>query len=296
MRQPKTPTVLITGSSGFLGRNLLKFTTKKLNLIAQYRHNPPVAYGNKVRFLKLDLATEQWKKLQTLKPQVIIHTAAMASIDECETQPELAHKINYLATCRLVDFAAQHKIRFIFISTDVVFDGNKGNYSEKEEPHAVNFYAQTKIAAEKYVLENHNNAVVVRPALFYGLCLNGRPSFTEIMLQHLYAGKQIYAFTDQYRTPILVTNLVSALWELIENNFSGYLHLGGPQKVSRLELGKILCDIFKLDENLLIPVKSQEVNLRARRPLDCSLNISLSQSLLKTQFVDCHTGLQLAYH
>jgi dTDP-4-dehydrorhamnose reductase len=295
MRQVKIPMVLITGSSGFLGRNLLKFTTKKLNLIAQYRNNPPVAYGDKVRFLKLDFAAEQWKKLQTLKPQVIIHTAAMASIDECETQPELAQRINYLATCRLVDFAAQHKIRFIFISSDAVFDGEKGNYSEEEEPHAVNFYAQTKIAAEKYVLENHPNAVVVRPALFYGLCLDGRPSFTEIMLQHLYAGKQIYAFTDQYRTPILVNNLVSALWELTENTFCGYLHLGGPQKVSRLDLGQILCDIFKLDESLLIPVKSQEVNLRARRPLDCSLNISLSQSLFKTQFVDCHTGLQMAY-
>jgi len=295
MRQVKTPTVLITGSSGFLGRNLLKFSTKKLHLIAQYRNNPPVAYGDKVLFLKLDFAAEQWKKLQTLKPQIIIHTAAMASIDECETQPELAQLVNYLATCRLVDFAVRRKIRFIFISSDAVFDGKKGNYSENEEPHAVNFYAQTKIAAEKYVLENLPNAVVVRPALFYGLCLNGRPSFTEIMLQHLYAGKQIYTFTDQYRTPILVNNLVSALWELTENTFCGLLHLGGPQKVSRLELGKILCDIFKLDENLLIPVKSQEVNLRATRPLDCSLNISLAQSLLKTQFVDCRTGMQLAY-
>jgi dTDP-4-dehydrorhamnose reductase len=293
MRQVKIPMVLITGSSGFLGRNLLKFTTKKLNLIAQYRNNPPVAYGDKVRFLKLDFAAEQWKKLQTLKPQVIIHTAAMASIDECETQPELAQRINYLATCRLVDFAAQHKIRFIFISSDAVFDGEKGNYSEEEEPHAVNFYAQTKIAAEKYVLENHPNAVVVRPALFYGLCLYGRPSFTEIMLQHLYAGKQIYAFTDQYRTPILVNNLVSALWELTENTFCGYLHLGGPQKVSRLDLGQILCDIFKLDESLLIPVKSQEVNLRAipvcRWPT-VSLKVSNFSKLLIT-----HVNLLAVY-
>lgn len=227
--------------------------------------------------------------------QVIIHTAAMASIDECEAQQKLAQQINYQATCRLVDIAAQRKIRFIFISSDVVFDGDKGSYSETDEPRAINFYAQTKIAAEKYIIENHPNAVIVRPGLFYGLALNGRPSFTEIMLQHLYAGKQIYVFIDQYRTPILVNNLVSALWELAENSYRGYLHLGGPQRVSRWDLGKLLCDIFKLDENLLIPVKSQEVKLLAKRPLDCSLDISLSRSLLKTQFVDCRSGLQLAY-
>ncbi|OGB63257.1 MAG: hypothetical protein A2Y94_09895 [Caldithrix sp. RBG_13_44_9] len=295
MPQAKTPTVLVTGSSGFLGRNLLKFSSKKYKLIAQYRYHQPAAYGDKIRFLKLDFLAEQWKKLQLLKPRVIIHTAAMASIDECETQPELAQRTNYSATCRLVDFAARRKIRFIFISSDVVFDGTKGNYSENEEPYPVNFYAQTKIAAEKYVMENLPDAVVVRPALFYGLALDGRPSFTETMLQHLYAGKQIYTFTDQYRTPILVNDLVSALWELVENSYCGYLHLGGPQKVSRLDLGKMLCAIFNLDENLLIPVKSREVNLQARRPLDCSLDISLARSLLKTRFVDCRTGLQLAY-
>lgn len=289
------PTVLITGSSGFLGRNLLKFSTKNFNLVAQYRNSPPAAYGENVQFLKLDFLKNNWGKLNNIKLQVIIHTAAMASIDECEAQQKSAHQINYQATCRLVDIAARRKIRFIFISSDVVFDGDKGNYSETDEPHAVNFYAQTKIAAEKYVIENHPNAVVVRPGLFYGLALNGRPSFTEIMLQHLYAGKQIYAFTDQYRTPILVNNLVSALWELAENSYCGYLHLAGPQRLSRWDLGKLLCEIFKLDENLLIPVKSQEVKLLAKRPQDCSLNISLSRSLLKTQFVDCRSGLQLAY-
>jgi len=295
MPQAKTSTVLVTGSSGFLGRNLLKFSSKKYDLIAQYRFHPPAAYGDKIRFLKLDFLADQWKKLQPLRPRVIIHAAAMASIDECETQPELAQQINFNATRLLVDFAARRKIRFIFISSDVVFDGEKGNYSEKDEPHPVNFYAKTKIAAEKYVMENLPNAVVVRPALFYGLALDGRPSFTETMLQQLYAGKQIYAFTDQYRTPILVNDLVSALWELAENSYCGYLHLGGPQKVSRLDLGKMLCEIFNLDENLLIPVKSREVSLQARRPLDCSLDISLARSLLKTQFVDCRTGLQLAY-
>jgi dTDP-4-dehydrorhamnose reductase len=104
MPQAKTSTVLVTGSSGFLGRNLLKFSSKKYDLIAQYRFHPPAAYGDKIRFLKLDFLADHWKKLQPFRPRVIIHTAAMASIDECETQPDLAQQTNFIATRHLVDF------------------------------------------------------------------------------------------------------------------------------------------------------------------------------------------------
>lgn len=288
--------VLITGGSGFLGRYLLKTAPDHYQVIAQYRSKPPNEYGRDVRFLYFDFFDDDWRALEGIRPDIIIHTAAMASIDECEVKPEIAYHFNFEVTRRLVDYAAEQNIKFIFISSDVVFDGQKGNYSETDDPNPLNVYAHSKVIAENYILENYPAAVVVRPSLFYGSALNGRPSFTETMLRSLHAGKQVFVFIDQFRTPILVNNLSHALWELAETDFRGILHLGGGSpKISRLEMGELLCEMFKLDQNLLVPMKSEQANLVANRPLDCSLDTSLSRSLLKTRFCDCRNGFSLAY-
>ena len=290
------PKILVTGSSGYLGRYLIKYAPAQgTSIIAQYRAKMPNDYGRDVQFLKLDFAEQDWSALEAFSPDVVIHTAAMASIDECEVKPEISNYINFEVTRRLVDFTASKNARFIFISSDVVFDGKKGNYSEKDKPIPQNVYARSKTEAEKYVLENHNNAVVVRPALFYGLALNGRPSFTETIMRNLYAGKQVFLFADQFRTPVAVNDLAAALWELIELDYTGILHLGGPQKVSRMEMGEMLCGLFKLDKSLLIPVKSDKAGLIAPRPLDCSLDTTLSQQLLQTRFAGCESGFSISY-
>ena len=220
----------------------------------------------------------------------------MASVDACEDQPQLAREINYDATCQLTNLSEKLKSRLIFISSDVVFDGIKGDYREEDQPRPMNIYAQMKRDSEKYILQNHRNAVIIRPALFYGVALGGRRSFTETMLAQLRAGKNITTFTDQYRTPIPVNDLARAIWEVVQHDYQGILHLGGTQKVNRYEVGIMLCDLFQLNKELLIPVKSAEVQLKTPRPLDCSLNIALAKSILKTQFSDCFTGLQIAFH
>ncbi len=289
------PKVLITGSSGFLGSYLLRFAPSRYHLVAQYRNNLPKVPAKTVEYLNLDLISADLEQLGKMGPDAIIHTAAMASIDQCESQMEEAMALNLHSTTRLADISAANNIRFIFLSSDVIFDGRKGHYSETDEPFPINVYARTKVDAEKEILRRHKNVVVVRPGIFYGRTLNTRPSYTEIMLNNLHDGKQVYAFSDQYRTPIYIKDLVNALWELVDHSFRGIIHIGGPQKLSRLELGKILCDIFSLDENLLVSVPSSEARLVAPRPLDCSLDSSLASSVLKTEISDCRTGLQWAY-
>lgn len=287
--------VLITGSSGFLGQHLIKFAPESLHLIAHYFRNPPHDFGRQMDLFPADFGETPWKKIQELHPDVIIHTAAMASIDACEEQKVLAREINYQATCQLARLSVAMESRLIFISSDVVFDGKKGNYKEDDPPCPLNVYAETKRDSEKFILQNHSNAVVIRPALFYGLALNGRRSFTEIMLTQLRAAKNVVTFTDQYRTPIFINDLVEAIWELVNHKYCGILHLGGPQKVNRYEMGLMLCEIFKLDKNLLNPAKSAGNQMKVPRPLDCSLDISRAESILQTGFVDCQSGLRKAY-
>ncbi len=289
--------VLVTGSSGFLGRYLIKFAPSIYQIIAQYRSQQPNDYGRDVTFPQKDfLAPDWWEFLDESRPDAIIHAAAMASIDECELKPEIARQVNFEATARLVDYAAANDVRFIFVSSDVIFDGQKGDYAETDMPNPLNAYSRTKVEAENYILSKKCDAVVVRPALFYGLTLNGRPSFTEVILRNLHAGKQVFLFPDQYRTPILVNNLADALWELVEFDFTGVLHLGGATRISRLEMGELLCQMFELDRHLLVPVTSEKAHLVAVRPLDCSLDISLARTLLKTPLADCPTGFRIAYH
>ena len=289
-------TTLLTGSSGFLGRYLLKYSPPDdQKIIAHYRTEPPAHYGRDVQFVQLDFLEDDWSALETLRPELIIHTAAMAAIDECEVKPEISHHINFEATRRLTDLAAERQARFIFISSDVVFDGSKGQYREDDLPNPQSVYANSKLQAENYVLEHLPDAVVLRPSVFYGLTLNGRPSFTQTMLRNLHEGKQVFLFTDQFRSPLLVNNLAEATWEIADMDFNGILHMGGPERMSRMEMGEVLCDLFKLDRSLLVPIQSAQANLIAPRPLDCSLNSSLAHQLLKTNLVDCRTGFSIAF-
>jgi dTDP-4-dehydrorhamnose reductase len=288
-------TVIITGSSGFLGRYLLKLSPSQSEIFAVYRRHKPENYGKNIHLIRQDLLSDRWINLDKLAADVIVHTAAMANIDDCETHPEVAQQMNFKITCRLVKYAAQNRARFIFVSSDVVFDGKRGDYKEHDKPNPLNVYARTKVEAENYVLSHHDKSVVVRPSIFYGRSLNGRPSFIETMLNNLRAGNQVTVFTDQYRTPLFVENLADALWELVNHRYCGILHIGGPEKLNRVEIGKILCRELNLDENLLELLPSQAANLIAKRPLDCALISNLAGSLLKTKFVDCRTGLRMSF-
>jgi dTDP-4-dehydrorhamnose reductase len=286
--------ILITGASGFLGRYLLKLSPNEARFLAQYLTHPVNSTSENIQAIKSDLSQPSFDKLSKFRPDVIIHTAALSSIDTCELNPERAWSINFEATRGLVDVAKQNHARFIFISTDTVFDGKRGNYSEQDIPDPINVYARTKFESEQCVL-NLDNAVVVRAALFYGKSLNGTPSFTQLMLEKLKAGEKVTVFTDQYRTPLPVEQLAKAIWELVNLDYRGVIHVGGRERISRSEMGVKLCQQFKLPLDLLIQVPYHQADQAALRPLDCSLDITLAQNMLETSFPDFREGLRSAF-
>jgi dTDP-4-dehydrorhamnose reductase len=287
--------ILITGASGFLGRYLLKHSPDEAQVLAQFfTHSVHSIYPN-IKTIRLDLLLPKLDQLMQFEPDVIVHTAAISSIDTCELNPDLAWSINFEATQKLSEIAKQNHARFIFLSTDTVFDGTHGNYSERDTPNPLNVYAQTKFESEKYIQEDLDNSVIVRPALFYGKSLNGSPSFTQIALEKLKAGEPVTVFTDQYRSPVPVAQLAQAIWKLVDMNFCGIIHVGGSERISRSEMGVKLCRQFGLPLDLLIKVPSIKSGQAAQRPLDCSLDISFSQSLFETTFPDFTEGLRLAF-
>ncbi len=291
----ETIRVLITGASGFLGRYLIRDAPPQARLFLQYRTHRPQTFEKKATLLPVDFSTTDWQWWDQVRPQVVIHTAALASLDDCERQPEFAKTMNLDATRRLAERAERSDARFLFTSTDIVFDGRKGHYREEDPPAPLNVYGRTKAEAEAYLLAHHSDTVVVRPALFYGKSLNGRRSFTEIMFQKLRQGEPVKLFTDEYRTPLLVNDLSRALWELAFHDYRGILHLGGSPRLSRYDLGVLLCEMFDFDRTLLVPTLSRQTRFVARRPLDVSLDSSRARRILRTPLHDCTDGLKLAF-
>ncbi len=289
--------VFITGASGFVGRHLLKSAPRNIHILAQYNRSPITKHLNHhIQALQQDLTTASLEAVRQFGPDVIVHVAAQSSIDECELNPEKARAINVEATRRLAELAKTLGARFIFTSSDVVFDGKQGNYAEHHPVNPINTYARTKIEAEAVIQETLENFVIIRPGLIYGRSLNGRPNFTEFMYKSLSSGKPVFLFTDQFRTPILVDTLVKIIWQLAQREDTGIFHVGGANRLSRFEMGQILCSLFNLPRNLIRGIPSSAGKQVAPRPLDTSLNSQKIQKLLGVQLPTFEEGIQLAFH
>lgn len=284
--------LLITGATGFLGGHLLSQACENWNVYASYRKNNQNLPG--INWIMLDL-NDLPQIEQTLKAQkldVLIHAAAIADLDKAESDRELTNRINILATQKIVDLCESSKTRLIFISTDMVFDGEQGHYTENDTVNPLNYYGISKQTAENYIRQFSSNYVIVRSALIYGFSRTESQTFSEIMLERTKKGGSVQLFTDQFRTPILVDNLAAVLLELADSDYCGTLHLGSPDRISRYEFGILFAKYFSISSNLLIPTQMKNYQSKAARPKDTSFNIGLAQKNLKTELWDCHKGIQ----
>ncbi len=283
--------LFITGASGFLGSNLIRFLAPFCNLSLQY-HQTDINYmaGEKLR---IDLTSEKEVKTAASsgKFDFVVHLAALTSVDECEKDKSYASKINIEGTRNIINYFNDKNIPVLFISTDLVFDGTKGNYSENDPVNPVNYYSETKIMAENIVLGTMSENAIFRIALSYGKSFAGaKGGYLDNLLQSLAVAKQQYLFHDQFRTPLYSFDFCTAVKKLVERKIqrraecqSKIYHIGGKEKVSRFELGIKTCEIFEIDNSLIKPSSMQHSGYTATRGADCSLNISLASKELDFQ-------------
>jgi dTDP-4-dehydrorhamnose reductase len=219
------PRVWITGAGGLLGSHLLR----------------SAPHGNVTGLTRemLDLTdfAAVARRFATDRPTLIIHAAALSKSPMCQARPALARQINVTATQRLAALAQD--IGFIFFSTDQVFDGAKGNYAETDPLHPLNIYGETKAAAEEAVLKNPRHTVV-RLALCGGISPKGGASFNEELAAAWQQDRTVKLFADEFRSPLVAPVAARAVWELAERQTPGIFHLGGGERLSRLDLGKLV--------------------------------------------------------
>jgi dTDP-4-dehydrorhamnose reductase len=262
------PRAIITGAAGLIGQYLVKTATRW-------------APGWDVQGLtrtELDL-TEILKveaRFHALKPDLLIHCAALSRTKACEQDPEQARRINVEVTAHLAQLSQD--IPFIFLSSGEVFDGRTGWYGETDEPNPINVYGQTKLEAEQAVLQNPRHSVV-RIVLTAGTSETGDRSFVEDMCRAAKAGKDVTLYADEFRCPLPAGVIARVIWELVDRKQPGLYHLGGSERLSRWEVGEALLPWYPELKDHLIK-GSVRNHVGSLRPADLSLRCDKIQSLL----------------
>ena len=285
--------LLITGSNGFVAGSIIAQAPAHWEVQGISRSDPPFHTNNYIHH-KLDLNNKDAvnELLAEIKPDVVIHTAAIANIDFCESNPELAENANVVITQTIAETCLKIGARLIFCSTDSVFDGEKGNYSEQDLPVPINIYAQTKIAAEKVVLEASQKNIVARLALVIGMPVIGTGnSFLYNTIVKLKEGHECGFPIEEYRTPIDVITLGKALLELSKADFNGIIHLAGNTCITRFEMGKEIARIAGFPTELIAKASGDNIPGRARRAPNVCLDNTLSRNILKTPMLSISDGI-----
>ena len=269
---------LVTGSAGLIGSQIIKdLTLENHEVYSSYHNNKPI-HGNPLQ-LNLTNQDKIIKTIQEIKPDSIIHLAAMTNVDQCETQPELAYFINTKATEILAKQAAKLNTFFVYVSTDYVFDGRRGKYSEDDSTNPLGHYGKSKLEAEEALNKLASSWCIARTSTPFGIHSN-KKSFPIWIKENLEAKKETPVLEDQFTSPTYVHNLSKMLIEIAKRQISGILHTAGSSRISRYELAKLVSEKLHLDKELLKPTQINEMTWNAPRPKDSSLDVSKATEIL----------------
>lgn len=266
--------VLVTGASGQLGGYLLRELTHAGVEVVAWSGSRSGRLGD-VSLQPVDLADagRVASAFQEAKPAVILHAGAISSVADCFRNPDLAWRVNMKGTAVLAELAAGSAARLLLVSTDLVFDGENGPYNESDTPSPLSVYGRTKLEAERLSL-SISNGVVVRTSLMYGPSVVGRPSFFDQQLAALRERRPLTLFEDEWRTPLDLRTAAKALVEIARSDYVGTLHVGGPERMSRLEMGQRIARRLNLNPSVFEPSTRAAAPFGEPRPRDTSLDSS----------------------
>jgi dTDP-4-dehydrorhamnose reductase len=274
--------VIITGASGLLGAKLAELATESgYNVHSLYKSHPcPPSNAEQVDI------TDQValrKVFADVKPDVVFHTASLTDVDLCEREPKLAMKVNGEATGFIAKACQETGSYPVYVSTDYVFDGVRGHYSEEDGPAPINTYGRSKLFGEEEMARYCSRGCVARTSVVYGWGRSYRPNFATWVHSKLAANEQVRVVRDQFASPTLNIHLARMLLEVAERQVKGVLHVAGSTRISRYEFAVILAKQFGFNENLVTPIQAEAANWKARRPVDSSLNVSKAQGILTSK-------------
>jgi dTDP-4-dehydrorhamnose reductase len=268
--------ILVTGSSGLLGGRLAQLLVSRAEVTAG-RRDSPVPQGLPSVDLDVESAGSVAAALERARPDAVLHAAALATADACHRDPERARRINVDGSETLARACRERDIRLVALSTDLVFAGDAPFADESRAPSPLSTYGRTKLEAEDAVLAAHPRAAVARVALVLGGGFGPRGSASESIAWALRAGRRPTLFVDEYRTPVDAESLAPALAALLAGPQTGRFHLGGPERISRYELGRRVARALGLSPDGIDAARQSERPSPEPRPADVSLDSTRAQ-------------------
>ena len=288
--------MLVTGGSGLLGQALVPVALRDgWETVGTFHRSREHVPGENSVLLDLSNEIQTAEVVRTIRPDVIVHAAALRSVDYCEGHPDEAMTVNAVGTEYIARAAHDVDARLVFISTDSVFDGEKGGYREDDPPRPVCVYGETKLAAEAAIRRTlpSDRYLIARTSAIYGTSPTA-PSLVEFIIGELTAGRRLEMIADSHFSPILNSNLAEAMLELINLGTAGILHVAGSERCNRHQLAAMCAAVFDLDGSLIDSVLMDDVTRKfaARRLRDSSLDVSLAQTALSTRLWGVEEGLR----
>lgn len=288
--------VLVTGANGFLGHYLVPALLKQgFDVLATGKGSCRLDLHGTTGFAYAEMDfTDKAGTLALMKqyaPDIVVHAGAVSKPDDCELDKVMAWRVNTGGTQHLLEGAAERRTFFVYISTDFVFDGEKGMYSEEDIPSPVNYYGQTKLEAEHAVQDYPYTWAIVRTVLVYGQPLAGRSNILSIVKEKLERGEGYKVVDDQVRTPTFVGDLADGIVSVIRKKATGIWHLSGEDVLTPYEMACQTASFLGFDPQLLTRVTVDTFTQPAKRPPRTGFNISKAKKELGYVSVSFKEGL-----
>lgn len=277
--------ILITGSNGLLGQKLVELLVTKASIetIATARGENRLPFHDGYVYAEMDITDPDSVEavIGKFRPDVIIHTAAMTNVDQCEMEKEMCWKLNVTAVEILVRICKKYNVFLEHLSTDFVFDGTSGPYREEDAPNPVSFYGWSKYAAEKVVMSSKIRWSIARTVLVYGIAHDmSRSNIILWVKKSLQEGKAIKVVTDQFRTPTLAEDLAMGCFLIADKQAEGIFHISGKDFLTPYEMALMAADYFGLPASLITPTDASAFTQPARRPPRTGFDLTKSRNVL----------------
>ena len=287
--------ILIIGSNGLLGQAIVTLFTREsdFNLILSSIENESyLNYGHE--YIQIDITKKDDVKeiIKRLSPNVIINCAAYTAVDNCETERELCWKLNVDAVKNLIIAARPYNIKIVHYSTDYVFDGVNGPYTEEATPNPISFYGRSKLASENALITSGINYTIIRTMVLVGIGKNVKPNFAEWLINKIKNNESVNIVDDQIGNTTMADDLAYGTLKIVEKDCKGIYNIAGGDIISRLEYAYKVCEVFKLNKKLITPIKTSQLNQPAPRPLNSGLITYKAEAEFGFKTMDSLEGLR----
>ncbi len=286
--------LLITGVNGLLGQKLLEQAHHHYEVVGIDLQDEPFNKKIKFPYQKLDLTVRHTVRdvISSLEPHYVVNTAAMTDVDGCEAQKELCWKINVEAVDNIIHAVRQVGAKIVQLSSDYVFDGKDGPYSETSIPVPLGYYGKSKLASENLLIVSGLEHATVRTMVLYGYGLEVRPNFVTWLIEKLKKDQPVKIVTDQVGNPTLADDLARAILQIIQLKKWDLYHISGSELIDRYNFALKIADAFKLDKELITPIATSELNQPANRPLKSGFIIDKARTELGIEMANIEQGLK----